>query len=261
MKTLIFFYYIYFVALFVISHFREFKNTSKMLKGIPDLKNCYLVDEKKRLSLLSHAHIICNRLNMAPVKILVTNNNKVQATAYSVFENTVVFELKALMKFDERVLLSILSHEIYHIQQRHSMKQIILSFLVNSLIFLGLFQLYREQPLPVKVHEDPVISFGIFIAFCFFSGFVFQALIEGLKILVSHIGNFVNRRNEFGADFFALKSVGEIDFLRSMDRLQDETIYIHLTGPLAWLREEFMISHPSWTARKEKAIARLLKRK
>ncbi len=109
-------------------------------------------------------------------------------------------------------IVAILAHEVGHYKKKHIFQMILISFLSNGLMFYILSLLITNGELFKAFRMDQVSIY----AGLFFFGFLYIPI----NSILSVIANFVSRRNEKEADFFAVKSsrLGD-QFIKALKKL------------------------------------------
>jgi len=144
-----------------------------------------------------------------------------------------------LEHFDEDEIEAIFAHEVGHYHHKHLIRGILLNTLIS---FLGLWLIYHiyNLVLDLNSYESYQLEALPYLAIIF----LFYGLVTG------PLGNYISRKYEYQADYFAVSTVGKSDvYKNSLKKLADLNLADESPHPVI---EFLFYSHPSIKHRIEK---------
>ncbi|MBN2242601.1 MAG: M48 family metallopeptidase [Acidobacteria bacterium] len=120
-------------------------------------------------------------------------------TGFGRFRRIVLFDT-LIEKHTTAELVSVLAHEMGHYKKGHIWMSMLLSFLTSGLMFY-ILSLFIDSPQLFAAFR--MESTSVYASLVFF-GFLYQPV----DTILSVFGNIISRRNEYAADAYAVKTVG-----------------------------------------------------
>ena len=118
-------------------------------------------------------------------------------TGFGRFRRIVLFDT-LISKHTTEELVSILAHEMGHYKKKHILKSIIISILSTGLMFY-ILSIFMNNPALFHAFQMEHISI---YASLFFFGFLYAPI----EMILSIFGNMLNRRHEYEADAWAVRT-------------------------------------------------------
>ncbi len=131
-------------------------------------------------------------------------------------------------------LVAVLAHEIGHFKKKHIIKYMVVSSFFAGLMFFLLSLFITATPL---FHAFGVEQASVYAGIIFF-GFIYAPI----SVIISVLRNYISRRNEVQADFYAVKSSGQPQALISALKKLSVNNMVNLTPHP--LKVKLHYSHP-----------------
>lgn len=162
---------------------------------------------------------LANELDFEAAGILQMDGSKRSKHANAYFsgfgksKRIVLFDT-LIEKLESKEILAVLAHEIGHSKKKHILKALVYSLALLFLAFYILSLLIN--------YEDFYLAFGISIPSSYALLVLFNIAFEPIMFFISPLSSIFSRKNEYEADEFAVKAIGEtkplIDSLKKLSK-------------------------------------------
>lgn len=246
-------YIILLIGLFLYINYKDNKSLQTAKEKLILLDTILFLPREHLRYILNKRDEFCQNLKIDPIPIYVDfNNNRIQAYAAGSKNHFIVMERDLLLSLDKKSVVTVLAHELYHIEQNHAFRWFVTGMILFSVGSIGFFIISTNYEFFIPFLKGCPDSFKVGM---WGSGFyLYTSFLRDFFVLSR---NYINHKNEYNCDYFSVKMMGVDVFCKMADYFY--FIEVNRLGEKRANSSSLRQSHPSWMKRKDFVQKRILK--